>query len=92
TARAIIPCPPSPRRELRSRVVRTHKTPHSTKTQGPLLLSRTGRALDHVTFTRLLRDVAATHPDLKDIAPTLHPDVVAHSPSPFADETSRDRP
>ncbi|MGW5124578.1 hypothetical protein ACWEQ7_11085 [Streptomyces sp. NPDC004069] len=72
--------------------VRTHKAPHSTETEGPLLISRTGRGLDHVTFTRLLRDVAATHPDLKDIAPTLHPDVVAHSPSPFADETSRNRP
>jgi len=66
--------------------VRTHKAPHSTLTEGPLLVSRTGRGLDHVTFTRLLREVAATHPDLEEIAPTLHPDVVAHSPSPFADE------
>ncbi|MEW1870070.1 hypothetical protein AB0420_18390 [Streptomyces caelestis] len=70
--------------------VRTHKAPHSTGTTGPLLLSRTGRALDRVTFPRLLRGVAATHPDLEDIAPTLLPDVVAHSPSPFADETSTD--
>ncbi|MER6151343.1 hypothetical protein [Streptomyces hirsutus] len=66
--------------------VRTHKAPHSTEPEGPLLLSRTDRGLDHVTFTQLLRDVAATHPDLKDIAPTLPPDVVAHSPSPFATE------
>ncbi|MFE7236069.1 hypothetical protein ACFVAF_36755 [Streptomyces sp. NPDC057596] len=68
--------------------VRTHKAPHSTETTGPLLVSRTGRGLDRVTFPRLLRDVAASHPDLKELAPTLHPDVVAHSPSPFADETS----
>ncbi|GGO98258.1 hypothetical protein [Wenjunlia tyrosinilytica] len=65
---------------------RTHKAPHSTKTHGPLLLSRTGRGLDRVTFPRLLREVAATHPDLTEIAPTLLPDVVAHSPSPFAEE------
>ncbi|MDQ1031262.1 site-specific recombinase XerD [Streptomyces umbrinus] len=68
--------------------VRTHKAPHSTETEGPLLVSRTGRGLDHVTFTRLLREVAATHPDLNEIAPALHPDVVAHSPSPFADESA----
>ncbi|MFE9976067.1 hypothetical protein ACFYRD_36480 [Streptomyces hirsutus] len=68
--------------------VRTHKTPHSTDTTGPLLLSRTGRGLDRVTFPRLLRDVAATHPDLEEIAPSLLPDIVAHSPSPFADETN----
>ncbi|MGW3200058.1 hypothetical protein ACWDBD_36935 [Streptomyces sp. NPDC001118] len=66
--------------------VRTHKAPHSTETTGPLLVSRTGRGLDRVTFPRLLREVAATHPDLEEVAPTLHPDVVAHSPSPFADE------
>ncbi|MGW3028486.1 hypothetical protein [Streptomyces sp. NPDC001221] len=35
----------------------------------------------------MLREVAATHPDLEEVAPTLHPDVVAHSPSPFAEET-----
>ncbi|MEU1895728.1 hypothetical protein [Streptomyces pristinaespiralis] len=68
--------------------VRTHKAPHSTETAGPLLLSRTGRALDRVTFPRLLRDVAATHPDLQDVANTLLPDAVAHSPSPFAGEQS----
>ncbi|MER6789502.1 hypothetical protein ABT330_33635 [Streptomyces sp. NPDC000658] len=68
--------------------VRTHKAPHSTETSGPLLVSRTGRAVDHVTFTRLLREVAATHPDLEEIAPALHPDVVAHSPSPFAEENT----
>ncbi|MET9155393.1 hypothetical protein ABZX82_29575 [Streptomyces griseoflavus] len=67
--------------------VRTHKAPHSTGTTGPLLLSRTGRGLDRVTFPRLLRDVAATHPDLAEISSSLLPDVVAHSPSPFADET-----
>ena len=65
--------------------MRTHKAPHSSETEGPLLVSRTGRGLDHVTFTRLLREVTATHPDLKEIAPALHPDVVAHSPSPFTD-------
>ncbi|MER5555951.1 hypothetical protein ABT001_30505 [Streptomyces sp. NPDC002793] len=70
--------------------VRTHKAPHSTETTGPLLLSRTGRGLDRVTFPRLLRDVAATHPDLEGIARTLLPDIVAHSPSPFADD-GRDR-
>lgn len=42
--------------------------PRSTECTGPLLLSRTGRGLDRVTFPRLLRDVAATHPDLKEIA------------------------
>ncbi|MEU6010123.1 hypothetical protein [Streptomyces sp. NPDC047453] len=44
--------------------VRTHKAPHSTDTTGPLLVSRTGRGLDRVTFPRLLRGMAATHPDL----------------------------
>lgn len=68
--------------------VRTHKAPHSTEATGPLLLSRTGRGLDRVTFARLLREVAASHPELKEIAPTLMPDAVAHSPSPFADEDS----
>ncbi|MDG5807924.1 hypothetical protein P9869_35810 [Streptomyces ossamyceticus] len=67
--------------------VRTHKAPHSGPAHGPLLLSRTGRGLDRVTFPRILRDVAATHPDLKEIAPVLLPDVLAHSPSPFAEET-----
>ncbi|MGA4803573.1 hypothetical protein [Streptomyces lavendulocolor] len=66
--------------------VRTHKAPHSTATSGPLLVSRTGRGLDRVTLPRLLRDVATTHPDLQELAPALLPDVVAHSPSPFADE------
>nr|WP_208026385.1 Tn3 family transposase [Streptomyces sp. Tu 3180] len=70
--------------------VRTHKAPHSTETTGLLLLSRTGHGLDRVTFPRLLRTVAATHPDLKDIAPFLLPDVVARSPSPFAEETDAD--
>lgn len=65
---------------------RTHKAPHSTETTGPLLLSRTGRPLERVTFLRLVRAVAASHPELADIAPTLMPDVVAHSPSPFAEE------
>ncbi|WP_309049162.1 hypothetical protein [Streptomyces sp.] len=68
--------------------VRTHKTPHSTETTGPLLLSRTGRGLDRVTFPKMLRDVAATHPDLADISSSLLPDAVAHSPSPFADGLS----
>ncbi|MEU8828828.1 hypothetical protein [Streptomyces sp. NPDC048636] len=64
--------------------VRPHKAPHSTETTGPLLLSRTGRGLDRVTLPRLLREVAATHPDLADNAPTLLADTIAHSPSPFA--------
>jgi site-specific recombinase XerD len=62
---------------------RTHKAPHSMEETGPLLVSRTGRALDRVTFPQLLRAVAGTHPDLTKIAPTLLPDAVAHSPSPF---------
>lgn len=35
--------------------VRTHKAPHSTETTGPLLVSRTGRGLDRVTFPRSAR-------------------------------------
>ncbi|WP_060903176.1 hypothetical protein [Streptomyces europaeiscabiei] len=67
--------------------VRTHKAPHSGPEHGPLLLFRTGGGLDRVTFPKLLRDVAVTHPDLTEIAPTLLPDAVAHSPTPLADET-----
>ncbi|MEU3050328.1 hypothetical protein ABZ705_28130 [Streptomyces sp. NPDC006984] len=66
--------------------VRTHKAPHSTAETGPLLVSRTGRGLDRVTFPRIIRDVAAGHPDLEEVAPSLLPDVIAHSPSPFAEE------
>jgi site-specific recombinase XerD len=66
--------------------VRPHRAPHSTDHDGPLLLSFSGRGLDRMTFPKLIRAVAATHPDLKEIAPTLLPDVVAHSPCPFADE------
>lgn len=68
--------------------VRTHRGPHSTADRGPLLVSGRGRALDRVTFSTLLRAVADAHPDLRDIAPTLRPDIVAHSPTPFAAENT----
>lgn len=65
--------------------VRVHKAPASSETRGPLLTSRRGKALDVVvTYPRILRTVAASHPDLVEIAATLSPDAVAHSPSPFA--------
>lgn len=64
--------------------VRTWRSPHSTATTGPLLLSRNGRAIDRVnTLIDIVRTVAATHPDLTELAPTLSPDAVAHTPSPF---------
>lgn len=65
-------------------VERTWRTPHSTQSTGTLLLSRYGRALDRITTLNLVRAVAATHPDLEEIAPTMRLDDVAHSPSPFA--------
>ncbi|MGW2181226.1 hypothetical protein ACWCXX_24635 [Streptomyces sp. NPDC001732] len=64
--------------------VRTWRTPHSTATTGPLLLSRNGRGIDRVnTLKDIVRTVAHTHPDLTELAPTLSPDAVAHTPSPF---------
>ncbi|MFI7278451.1 hypothetical protein [Streptomyces sp. NPDC049879] len=64
--------------------VRTHRGPDSYEDRGPLLVSRLGRGLDRMTFPKLIRAVAASHPDLEEIAPGLLPDTVAHSPSPFA--------
>lgn len=64
--------------------VRTWKEPYSNASTGPLLLSRNGRAIDRVnTLKDIVRAVAATHPDLEEIAPTLSPDAVAHTLSPF---------
>ncbi|MFE7551053.1 hypothetical protein [Streptomyces gardneri] len=64
--------------------VRTWKTPHSTESCGPVLVSRLGRGLDHVTYTRLIRNVASTHKYLAEHAATLPPpDVIARSPSPL---------
>ncbi|MFJ2589712.1 hypothetical protein [Streptomyces sp. NPDC087538] len=64
--------------------VRTWRTPHSTATTGPLLLSRNGRAIDRVnTLKDIVRTVAAGHPDLTELAPALSPDAVAHTLSPF---------
>ncbi|MGW1189251.1 hypothetical protein [Streptomyces sp. NPDC002559] len=55
--------------------VRTWRTPHSTATTGPLLLSRNGRGIDRVnTLKDIVRTVARTHPDLAELA---------HTPSPF---------
>lgn len=49
-------------------------------TPGPLLTTRTGGRLDaHVTPRTVLRQTAATHPLLTDIAPTLLPDAIATS-------------
>ncbi|MFE6813561.1 hypothetical protein [Streptomyces sp. NPDC057675] len=60
--------------------VRTWKSPHSSETTGPVLLSRLGRGLDRVTYPRLIRAVAATHPFLAEDAAALSPDVIARSP------------
>ncbi|MFF4652635.1 hypothetical protein [Streptomyces sp. NPDC001380] len=58
--------------------------PHSTPETGPLLTSGRGRRLDsYNTPTGILRTVAATHPLLTDLAPTLTSDGLAASPSPF---------
>lgn len=72
--------------------VRTHRAPWSTATTGPLLTSAGGtrggaggQALRSVTLTRILRAVAASHPDLEPIAGRITPDLVAHSPSPFGE-------
>ncbi|MFF2305963.1 hypothetical protein ACFVVP_26070 [Streptomyces sp. NPDC058128] len=63
--------------------VRTWKPPHSSETTGPVLVSRLGRGLDRVTFPKLIRAVAATHPFLTEDAAALVPDVIARSPAPF---------
>ncbi|MEV8476257.1 hypothetical protein [Streptomyces sp. NPDC051173] len=63
--------------------------------RGPLFTSRTGRALGGDADTRrdkrssdnailrIVRSVAALHPALKDVAPTLSADAIAHSPTPL---------
>ncbi|MFI8105371.1 hypothetical protein [Streptomyces sp. NPDC086023] len=63
--------------------VRTWKAPYSTETAGPVLVSRLGRALDRVTYPKLIRSVAATHRFLAEDAAALSPDVIARSPSPL---------
>lgn len=65
--------------------VRAYRPPTSTETTGPLLTSRYGKPLDVVvTFPRMVRTVAMSHPDLEELAAGLSPDGVAHSPSPFS--------
>lgn len=73
---------------------RTTRTPHSGEHFGPVLTTRTGRPYSTdqwENFPRLIREVAATHEDLKDITPPLRPDWIAHSPSPWT-HTRTDEP
>nr|WP_107908934.1 site-specific integrase [Streptomyces chartreusis] len=61
--------------------------PHSRPGVGPLLTSNRGRRLDsYTTPTALMRAVAAAHPLLIDIAPTITCDGLAATPSPFTAE------
>ncbi|MFD0412244.1 site-specific integrase [Streptomyces sp. NPDC127108] len=58
--------------------------PHSSPDTGSLLTSNRGRRLDsHTTPTTLMRAVAATHPLLAEIAPTITCDGLAATPGPF---------
>ncbi|MEV4441322.1 hypothetical protein AB0K09_20320 [Streptomyces sp. NPDC049577] len=67
--------------------------------RGPLFTSRTGRALggdadarreqrssSDNAILRIVRNVAALHPALREVAPTLSADAIAHSPSPLVHE------
>ncbi|MEV7616170.1 hypothetical protein [Streptomyces sp. NPDC089799] len=47
---------------------------------GHLFTTVNGNPLEPQSVLRVLRAVAATHPDLEDIAPTLSADAITHSP------------
>ncbi|WP_127361674.1 hypothetical protein [Actinacidiphila soli] len=66
---------------------RMWRQPHSSAGTGPLLTSRNGRKVDaESTPRRIVREVAAAHPGLVELAPHITADGVALSLSPFADE------
>ncbi|WP_371640676.1 hypothetical protein [Streptomyces virginiae] len=48
---------------------------------GHLFTTVNGRPLEPQSLIRILRTVAATHPDLEEIAPKLSADAVTHSPA-----------
>ncbi|MFF7081772.1 hypothetical protein ACFZBM_32635 [Streptomyces lavendulae] len=48
---------------------------------GHLFTTVNGRPLEPQSLIRILRTVAATHPDLEEVAPTLSADAVTHSPA-----------
>ncbi|MEU7068150.1 hypothetical protein [Streptomyces sp. NPDC046161] len=48
---------------------------------GHLFTTVNGRPLEPMSVLRILRTVAATHPDLEEIAPKLSAGAIAHSPS-----------
>ncbi|MDA5279933.1 hypothetical protein [Streptomyces sp. Isolate_45] len=48
---------------------------------GHVFTTVNGQPLDTVSVLRILRMVAATHPDLEDIAPKLSADAITHSPA-----------
>ncbi|MGW7313935.1 hypothetical protein [Streptomyces sp. NPDC054865] len=47
---------------------------------GHLFTAVNGRPLEPQSLIRILRAVAATHPDLEDLAPRLSADATTHSP------------
>lgn len=72
--------------------------------RGPLFTSRTGRALggdadtrrdrrssNDNSILRVVRNVAALHPALKETAHTLSADAIAHSPSPLVHDGDDDQ-
>ncbi|MET8682330.1 hypothetical protein ABZW18_33400 [Streptomyces sp. NPDC004647] len=50
---------------------------------GPVITTRNGEAMFRASFSKLIRDVALTHPDLADIKPALRADWIARSVSPL---------
>ncbi|WP_405787234.1 hypothetical protein OG753_04225 [Streptomyces sp. NBC_00029] len=48
---------------------------------GHLFTTVNGRPLEPQSLIRILRAVAATHPDLEEAAPALSADAVTHSPA-----------
>ncbi|MFD8951616.1 hypothetical protein ACFV0B_22460 [Streptomyces xanthophaeus] len=59
---------------------------------GHLFTTVNGRPLEPQSLIRILRAVAATHPDLEELAPKLSADAVTHSPADTtAQPTSQDR-
>ncbi|MFH8483164.1 tyrosine-type recombinase/integrase [Streptomyces sp. NPDC018055] len=70
--------------------VRTWKPPESHEDQGPLLLTYRGNGLDsNVTPSTILKATvviarSCPDPDAPELPGRVTPDIVAHSPSPFA--------
>lgn len=50
---------------------------------GPVITTRNGEAVFRASFSKLIRDVALTHPDLADIKLALRADCIARSVIPL---------